>query len=76
MHFTGSKVSLLLAGSCVLGCWAVGFSRACDVWGGIACAAAVLVAGQRLGRLSRVDRALGLPARGRASWRGVGSGGC
>ena len=37
MHFTGSKVSLLLAGRCVLGCWAVRCSRACDVWGGIAC---------------------------------------
>ena len=34
MHFTGSKLSLLLAGRCVLGCWAVGCSRACDVWGG------------------------------------------
>ena len=31
MHFTGSKVSLLLAGRRVFGCWAVGRSRACDV---------------------------------------------
>ena len=32
--FYGSKPSLLLAERCVLGCWAVGCSRACDVWGG------------------------------------------
>ncbi len=36
--FYGSKLSLLLAGSCVLGGGAVGCSVACDVWGGIACA--------------------------------------
>ncbi len=33
--FYGSKLSLLLDGRCVLGCWAVGCSRDCDVWGGI-----------------------------------------
>ena len=44
------------------------------MWGGIACAAAVLVAGQRLGRLSRVDRALRLPTLGSAAGRGVGGG--
>ena len=32
--FYGSKLSLLLAGRCVLGCRAVGCSAACDVWGG------------------------------------------
>ena len=36
--FYGSKLSLLLAGRCVLGCWAVRCSAACDVWGGIECA--------------------------------------
>ena len=41
MHFTSSKLSLLLAGRCMLGCWAVGCSRACDVWGGIAWAVLV-----------------------------------
>jgi len=36
--FYGSKLSLLLAGSCMLGCGAVRCSGACDVWGGIECA--------------------------------------
>jgi len=31
--FYGSKLSLPLAGPCVLGCGAVQSSAACDVWG-------------------------------------------
>ena len=54
--FYGSKLSLLLAGRCVLGCWAVRCSRACDVWGGIAWAV--------LGRLCWW--------RGQAEWGGAG----
>ena len=65
MHFTGSKVSLLLAGRCVLGCWAVRCSVACDVWSGMACAGlgrCVGVGAGRAGRLGRVHLALRLPA--------------
>ena len=54
--FYGSKLSLLLAGRCMLGCGAVGCSRACDVWGGSAWAV--------LGRLCWW--------RGGAEWSGVG----
>jgi len=35
--FYGSKLSLLLAGRCMLSGGAVGCSRACDVWGEIDC---------------------------------------
>ena len=59
VHFTGSKPSLLLAGRCVLGCWAVGCSRACDVWGG--------GVGVGAGRLGRAHRALRLCTLGWAA---------
>ena len=92
MHHTGSKLSLLLAGSCVLGCGAVGYSRACDVWGGIACA----VLGRCAGVDVRQSKAFGSCSSGattthaglgcgfvvatlgfgRAAGRGVSSGSC
>ena len=56
LAFYGSKLSLLLAGRSMWGCGAVGCSRACDVWGGIAWAV--------LGRLCWW--------RGGAEWSGVG----
>jgi len=58
--FYGSKLSLLLAGSCVLDCWAVGCSGACDVCSGIAWPV--------LGRLCWW--------RGGAEWSGAGRLGC
>ena len=58
VHFTGSKPSLLLAGRCMLGCWAVRCSGACDVWGGIACVVLGRLCGRRAGRVGW-GRALG-----------------
>ena len=46
------------------------------MWGGTACAAAVLVAGSSgVERLGRVHFALRLSKLGSAAWRGVGCGG-
>ena len=60
LAFYGSKLSLLLAGRCMLGCGAVGCSRACDVWGGIAWAVLGRLCWWRGRGFYGVDRALRL----------------
>lgn len=58
LYSPGSQLSLLLAGSCMLGGWAERHSAASDVWSGVSCAAAVLGAEQRQGPLDSGDAAV------------------